>query len=279
MPPLFLCDLMGGIGNQMFQIAAIHGLAKQFGTDYAIIDQQFSGGGQCSHPSKYYQSVFKKVPRIANYPRPMIQYDEKRWTYYDIASDIKRLLSHDMKTCMIKGYFQSDQYFHSSLDIKQLFTPDESIHTFLKMNTDVFDKYPELFSDHDFCFIGVRRGDYIAKSDFHNPCDMEYYKNAMKIIPSKKYYIASDDIAWCKEQFVGDEYVFFDIADDLTQLYAGSLFKNYIIGNSTFHWWMSFLSVYDAPKIIAPNKWVFGPTVKWEEYSTIYRKDMIVLER
>ena len=279
--PFFTCDLMGGIGNQMFQIAAIHGLSKQFDSDYGIVEGQFSGGGQCNHPSSYYDSIFKKVPRTSHLPSPISLHTEKRWTYYDMESEIRADLdsNRDLKGCMIRGYFQSDRYFKDEQAVRELFTPEEGIPEFLKSCSDLFVRYPELFLEHDFCFIGVRRGDYVERAYFHNPCEMNYYKNAMKLIPATKYYIASDDIAWCKEQFKGDQYVFFDIASDLHQLYVGCLFKNYIIGNSSFNWWMSFLSVYPSPTIIAPNKWVFGPNVKWEEYSTIYRKGMIVLER
>jgi hypothetical protein len=87
------------------------------------------------NPSRIYESVFKKVPRIANYPRPIIQYNEKRWTYYDIASDIKRLLSNDTKTCIIKGYFQSDQYFPS---IFLLFLSNDLIFVFGFIINNVF---------------------------------------------------------------------------------------------------------------------------------------------
>ena len=141
-------------------------------------------------------------------------------------------------------------------------------------------RYPDLFAESsDTCFLGVRRGDYVTRASFHNPCGMDYYKKAIHLVPAAKYYIASDDMAWCKANFVGDQYVFFDIEDDLVQLFMGCLFNKYIIGNSTYHWWMSFLSVYENPSVVAPDKWLFGPDVKWDQYSTIYRKGMVVVER
>jgi hypothetical protein len=42
---------------------------------------------------------------------------------------------------------------------------------------------------------------------------------------------------------------------------------------------MSFLSVYENPLVIAPDKWIFGPGAQLSQYSTIYRKGMIVLNR
>jgi hypothetical protein len=40
----------------------------------------------------------------------------------------------------------------------------------------------------------------------------------MSHISADKYYIASDDITWCKDNFIGDKYVFFDINDDMLQM-------------------------------------------------------------
>jgi hypothetical protein len=108
---------------------------------------------------------------------------------------------------------------------------------------------------------------------------MDYFQKAICALPATKYYIASDDLAWCKSKFVGDQFVFFDIADDLMQLLAGCLFNKYIIANSTFHWWMSFLSVYDTPSIVAPDKWIFGPNAPFQSYSSIYREEMQIIQR
>jgi hypothetical protein len=94
----------------------------------------------------------------------------------------------------------------------------------------------------------------------------------------KKYYIISDDIAWCKQKFPGEKFVYMDIKEDKNMLLTMALFKNYIISNSTFYWWGSFLSIYDKPRIIAPDKWIFKDSQK-EQYWSIYRKDMEIIER
>ena len=78
---------------------------------------------------------------------------------------------------------------------------------------------------------------------------------------------------WVKQHFVGDQYVYLDIKDDLIKFLTIALFKNYIIANSSFHWWGSFLSVYEDPQIIAPDKWCAGSD------HTIYRSSMKILER
>jgi hypothetical protein len=104
---------------------------------------------------------------------------------------------------------------------------------------------------------------------------MTYYNKAMSYFPSTtRFYIISDDLDWCKANFKGDQFVFLDIHDDLDTFYVGTLFPNYIISNSTFYWWISYFSMYDSPRIIAPDKWISLPN-----YQTIYRSDMFIVER
>ena len=278
MSTIITCNLMGGIGNQLFQIANAYALSLQFDVSFAILDQQFGGAGTGHHPSKYYSNLFKRIPRIQA-TDPIVSYKETQWTYTSLIEPVQALLKPSTIICL-DGYFQSEKYFLDSSDrIKQLFTPEEGIRSWLKAQSSVFETWPELFTDHDFCFIGVRRGDYVTKAYFHNPCGLDYYTQALQIIPASRYYIGSDDIEWCKQHFIGPEYVFLDIKDDLVQLLTGCLFKNYIIANSTFHWWMSFLSVFATPTIVAPDKWIFGPQAQWSQYSTIYREGMHVIER
>ena len=272
------CNLKGGIGNQLFQIATTYSLARRYDLSWCIQDGQFEGAGQGKHPSTYYTTIYQKVVR-SNIDTPIIIH-ERQWTFYDVGPDIKAHLDTG-HAIMLDGYFQSAQHFYGyDNEVKELFTPLEGIRNWLKQHTDTYSSYPELFEDHDACFIGVRRGDYIEKDYFHNPCDYSYYEMAIaKFPPEQRFYIASDDIAWCKQHFQGTQFTFFNIQDDLIQLYLATLFKNYIIANSSFHWWASFLSVYETPCIYAPDKWLFGWDAKWDQYSTIYRDSMIVLER
>jgi hypothetical protein len=276
------CNYSGGLGNQLFQAGHAYAVAKRCNKPfYATEDFIWDCGAK--HPSTYYNNLLKKIPRRSRLDHPTISLAERGWTAYNILPEVNRIFEHHQE-CNLKliGNYQSDQCFYGlDAEIKELFTPDEGIREWLA-NTDLITTYPELFSEEgaeDRCFIGVRRTDYVTKANFHNPCGMTYFTKAMDMMGSKKFYIASDDIAWCKQKFVGDQYVFMEIEDDITQFYAGCLFKNYIIANSTYHWWMSFLSVFQGVRVIAPDKWIFGSNARWNSYSTIYRKGMEIVER
>lgn len=272
-------NLMGGVGNQMFQIAIAYATARGYHKKLLFKKMQFDGCRQGSHPSKYYTNLFQKLSFVESLPNSII-ISEKGFPYSSPESDVQLALKMDVPGISFHGYWQSDLYFRQySQEIKELFTPRGGIVSYLEEHSDLFIEFPELKESHDYCFIGVRRGDYITHAHVHNPCGMTYYSNAINKMKKERYYISSDDIEWCKEHFQGDEYRFFTLKDDLLQLFATSLFKNYIISNSTFYWWGSFMSIYKNPTIVAPDKWIFGADVTPEKYDTIYRESMTVLER
>ena len=93
---------------------------------------------------------------------------------------------------------------------------------------------------------------------------MEYYIKAIehidKEVNNPVYYIFSDDIEWCKNNFS-----FLKNAVFVSHEYAGEKFssylylmiqcKHYIIPNSTFAWWAAWLNNEQNKIVIAPNKW------------------------
>ena len=54
---------------------------------------------------------------------------------------------------------------------------------------------------------------------------------------------------------------------------------DYIIANSSYHWWGSFLSIYDRCKIFAPDLWIGGRNANFDDYKDIYRDDMTIIKR
>ena len=273
---MITAELQGGIGNQLFQIAATYALSRELNRDMAFKRNQFSGCRQGSHPSKYYTNLFQKIKFIDSLP-PAAVIKERGFAYHPLLDDVARL---NVGTVCISGFFQSESYFKKySSEIKDLFTPKEGIISYLERNTDVFVRFPELKERNNCAFLGIRRGDYITYADFHNPCGMTYYNAAMKSVPADRYYILTDDFQWAKRKFIGEQFRFLEISDDLHQLLASTLFNKYIISNSTFYWWGSFLSIYDSPRIVAPDKWIHGSKALKDTYWSIYRDSMEIIER
>ena len=109
----------------------------------------------------------------------------------------------------------------------------------------------------------VRRGDYLKFKDTHPPCSVEYYNQAISSFSeSSIFLVISDDIEWCKENFLGDKFYFVEGNEDYIDLYLMSLCKNNIIANSSFSWWAAWLNRNKEKIVIAPEKW-FGNEVQY----------------
>lgn len=273
--------LSGGIGNQLFQIAAGYCMAKYLGVPYRVSLQHYYGAGQGNGPPLYASSVYSKLnfEQSMNYDYLLHEYS---WHYNPVIDELRSHIRGGTRVCL-EGHYQSDKYFMGlSSNVRNLFTPEGGFKQWLLANTDMAVHMPELFEEgHGYCFIGVRRGDYMKQADFHNPCGMTYYTKAIGMLPAQRYYIASDDIEWCKKKFIGPQYRFFEIgiSNDIVQLALMTLFQKYIMSNSTYYWWGSFLSSETDIQVIAPDKWIFGPHAERSTYDSIYRDDMLVIER
>jgi hypothetical protein len=71
--------------------------------------------------------------------------------------------------------------------------------------------------------------------------------------------IFSDDIPWCRQNFVGERFVFIDEIDYIS-LYLMAKMKHHINANSTFSWWGTWLS--EDNKAIVPKKWFVNGTTR-----------------
>jgi hypothetical protein len=252
---------MGGLGNQMFQIATAYALSKDLKTifpkSYRNLDCGFDFDG-CYTPlqghtsAKYKNNFFKNFKLLET--KPYHDFQEPSFSYTEIP-----LVPTYGGGLTLKGYFQSEKYFKNYRDelIKLFDFPFEitkNVHPFI-MNFDL----------ENVVGVHVRRGDYInppSKEDFHfNLGKSEYYKKAMNILGADKIFIfISDDIKWCKENFKGKNIFYSPFTNELEDLYLLSRCKHKIIANSSFSWWGAYLSKWKwlSTCVIAPENW-FGP--------------------
>ena len=78
-------DLLGGLGNQLFQIAVAYTYARKLNKKLVFQTNQFSGCSQGSHPSKYYNNLYHKLIFNNNLDiHSFIPIQQQHWCYYDI---------------------------------------------------------------------------------------------------------------------------------------------------------------------------------------------------
>lgn len=237
--------LMGGCANNLFQIAASVGAADFYGNEYKV---------QSDFPHKDYFSI-PETAYVDSYALP--RYTEPRFDYYSIPQGDLQLF----------GYFQSEKYFkHCQNQIRKLFSAPDKIKEKIKY------KYSDLLAKNT-CAVHVRRGDYLKLKDYHYNLELDYYLKAMQAFPDFHFVCFSDDIKWCKENIPAQEFI---RDHDMVEFHLMSYCKNFIIANSTFSWWASWLSQNKDKIIIAPSpKCWFGEKKKHLNVSDLYCENWI----
>ena len=240
-------QLAGGLGNMMFQIASVKGIAKN--TNHKVECDFNHVGTLHTHPKAYQDNIFKGVD---------VCKEDKAYTPLEYASFRYKNLTLPNTDIKLGGYFQSYKYFdHIKDEIIKLFLPDSDAVEYIQKKYKVGEGVVSLH---------VRRGNYTNLSEYHHNLSIEYYLNAIDYFPGKTFLICSDDIEWCKTHFEGDQYEFIESKYDHIDLYAMALCEHNIIANSTFSWWAAYLNQNPNKVVVHPDKW-FGP--KNQQYNTI----------
>ncbi len=236
-------DLNGRLGNNLFQIATAASLAKLNNSDFvAVCLDRYSYWSLPKHIEQFKNTIFKNVKIIYTEPDNYIEYNEKGYTYSKIEYQ---------NNIYLKGWFQSEKYFDNET-VLEIFKIPEDIKDY------IMKKYGYIFDSGPINSIHVRRGDYTKVPHEFITCSISYYQRAIKLLgKDQRYLVVSDDIDWCKENFKGDNFIFIENEEALTDLYLQSLCTNNIISNSTFSWWGAWLNPNKDKKVICPKKW-FG---------------------
>lgn len=266
--------LKGGLGNQMFQLAAAYNLATEKKTQLSVITDEFK-----KEESEIYTKRSFELASV--FVLEDIEIAKKKDYAYllknDLTSRIKKKLFNGIayfepnlqyqptikklgRNTYLNGYFQSEQYFKKhQQSIKALFSFRKNLN---KKTEDIV----KIIQQKRTLAIHVRRGDYVTKQNInaiHGNLPLAYYKKALKNFELDKYNICffSDDILWVKEKFGyldARELTFVDWnhhTDAWQDLYLMSQCDDFIIANSSFSWWGAWLSEKPDKKIIAPKNW------------------------
>ena len=260
--------LSGGLGNQMFQYAFGYSLAGRRDEKLVLETSELSK----DHKRNYALSPFcisnkvisippghfKTLRRIWNgIPANIEDYTEHTEFSYDAAVFEKK--GH----LRVHGYWQCPLYFQNMRgELLHKFALQKPGHAFLKMKAQV---------GNDISVgIHVRRGDYISEqltNDVHGTCSVNYYRNAIALINQKypqstiRFYIFSDDISWCRQEFSFLENISFaEELSDAEELILMSHCKHNIIANSSFSWWAAWLNQNEDKTVVAPEQWFKNKT-------------------
>lgn len=241
---------LGRLGNQMFQYAALVGIAHNIRTDYALSSKNTALYECFDLPSKFTDIVNPLVSHTDKF-----EFDEKFYNSCNTNSDLY-------------GFFQSEKYFSKVTSIlKNHFKFKNSI-------TEVASLYKKyLASEKEVIALHVRRTDYLTDGNFYN-LDLSYYYQALARLPEVPVIILTDDYSWCKNIFTSNRFKISKSNSPYVDLKLMSLCSHHIIANSSFSWWGSWLA--DSRLTIAPKNWFAGNFSHWDT-SDLYRPEWIII--
>ena len=248
--------LDGRIGNNLFQVAAAASLAGRNNCGFRVITGRYKTPDSAQlvrYLQQFRTNILRKVEITEEMPEKYSLYQEREFSYQPVEYKAGILLD---------GFFQSEKYFDRNI-VLDLFEIDNDTKNYIQQ------KYGDLFRE-EITALHVRRGDYLKSSDNYAVCSFPYFRNAIRHIgQNKRYLVFSDDIAWCKKKFIGDNFIFSEGETAIVDLYMQSFCTNNIISNSSFSWWGAWLNKNPGKIVIAPEPW-FG--VAYHDKST---KDLI----
>ena len=233
--PVFSAKIQGGLGNQMFQVAAAHAVAKANG-GYAIFNRNEPRTERGNtHRGSYWTTVFRNFSTHDDIQAGW-QNIQESWNH--AYTPFPRLYSNTM----LQGYFQSAKYFGDHR---------EEMRDLLAFRPEVRQWAQNFFATRglnptDVTAVHVRLGDYI-KLGWNLP--LEFYKGAIQ--RAKVLLIFSDEPDSCKTMF--DDAIFVENGTDEEQMCLLSMAGELVMSNSSFSWWAAFLG--NHKRVTAPEPW------------------------
>jgi len=236
----------GRLGNQMFQYAALFGIAKRRGFEFCIPP---STAKDLWREHQLLEAFLLPQLRIIGWQREAKRVEEKSFAY---DAELALGCANDVD---LVGYFQTEKYFEhvkGQIKLEFQFKPDV-----VKCCREVMSEFAKPPTS-----LHVRRTDYLKVSDNHPPCSLEYYEEALKQLPNESPIIVfSDDIGWCRQQslFSGSRWSFSENRSNIVDMCLMTHCDHHIIANSSFSWWGAWLGANEEKIVIAPKRW-FGET-------------------
>jgi len=272
-----IVNIIGGLGNQMFQYAFAIALKKRFPEEEVLIDTSHFNHYKL-HNGFELDKIFDISLNIAN--KQQLEKVTRTIKNYKLSRVIRKLMPvcktefieiqdyvydntvfNVEENCYYEGYWQTWKYFADCKDIiRQEF--------YIKQDLDEYNKsLVNIMISHNSVTIHIRRGDYVNSKNFYNICTLEYYIKAIDYVKNNidnpQFYIFSNDIEWCQNN-VDSLVEGFPVnyinnnqgCNSYIDMYLMSKARCCIVANSSFSWWGAWLNNRPNHVIISPKKWI-----------------------
>lgn len=296
------CIIMGGLGNQLFQIYTTMALSMEMKTNFSFPVNKIETD---KRSDTYWDSFLKELHKntsfidIKKLQYPMYRENGFKYNKIQILPEVYRKNG----SIMLYGYFQSYKYFEKE---------HKSISQYIGINEsrlEVENTYYKKYKNMNIISMHFRLGDYKNLQNCHPILEDDYYINSIKFILHKSqnnkkwkvlYFCEEEDAvevenrvkkinASCKEYLEEqkhenkrdkkyDQEIEFERAvdkgaplKDWQQLLLMSCCQHNIIANSSFSWWAAFFNNNRDKIVCYPETW-FGPQLAHHDTSDLCPK-------
>jgi hypothetical protein len=227
-------ELIGRLGNQMFQYAVCRTVAERNGYKFYIPNNKNS---HQQNISEYFNLDMGQIDGVIKNrfleDHTKQNFDSKIYEISDFTS--------------IWGFYQTEKYFiKNEIDVKNWFVITKDL-----MTESILLKYPV----DKYCYIHFRGTDYKTWDGGKRFLPKKYFEDAISKMKSYNtnlnFLVVTDDEESAYEYFNGFEIISNEMMVDFKLIYFS---KYCIIPNSTFSWWAAWLS--EKELTIAPNNWL-----------------------
>jgi len=262
---MITCYLMGGLGNQLFQICTTIHYAIKHKMQFKFLNVEDLGGGPNTTLRHTYWKSFLDRFRpflVKEMPTDMATLRERGFEFNELI--IGPYKDRDIN---LFGYFQSYKYFEQSFPMickmMNLSFKKDEVYEISGLSYDFFNKATSMH---------FRMGDYKKMPDYHPIMSIDYYEKAIRYITNCDETIVNV-LFFCEDEDLDDVMDKIDILktkfpqldfvrgkntlDDWQQMLMMSLCKHNIIANSSFSWWGAYFNENREKIVCYPAVW-FG---------------------
>lgn len=280
---MIISQVIGGLGNQMFQYAAARALSLAHDVPLRLDVSGFAGYGL--HQGFELERVFDIT--VA----PASPEDLRMVLGWQSPASVRRLLGRPVlgwlrsrnfvvephfhywpgireiaPPCYLTGYWQSERYFaDAAATIRADFTFRQPLSG---RNLELAGE----IGAANAVSLHVRRGDYASNAKTlatHGLCPVEYYEAAIdhiaRHVDAPHFFLFSDEPDWLRANLrVHHPVQYVDHnrgAESYNDMRLMSLCRHHIIANSSFSWWGAWLNPDPGKIVVAPRKWFANDNV------------------
>lgn len=286
------CFLMGGLGNQLFEIFTT--LAFAIRTKRKVVFPYSKQLLMGVPRNTYWKNLLSSLKPMTSKNKENGYTNERLMSFQVIfkeENDLRYTEIPDVKhynEMMLYGYFQSPKYFENEKD---------KIYSMIgipELKEKNLNEFPQYFEEDKITIsMHFRLGDYKVKQDYHPIMSYDYYEKSLMHLmlnyPLHKkvnvlYFCEKEDNDTVKKTVDKLSQLFHDFTftkvddniEDWKQMLIMSNCNHNIIANSTFSWWGAYFNFYSNKIVCYPSLW-FGPAVKFDN-SAMYPEDWVKID-